>query len=259
MSEKSPYPSTVFHFTNEYCTLIDSLKSRSFKLSYAKEHVDFGNENRHFAVPMVSFCDLRIKETLPHIEKYGQFGIGLSKEWATGSGLNPVLYLTNNNEISKNFITDLSQFFQILTMPGEMSEKEVANGQVLSEIYNRYLNIMRFIKNYEGILSRKGRDEFYRFADENEWRYVLPLNSDTKLGKFIKPIDQVNTQEKKKLANESIDDYDLPFSSDDIKYIIVKEDSYRDSLIDYLNTASSSALAFLKTRIITVNQIKQDF
>ncbi|MHA3099115.1 abortive infection system antitoxin AbiGi family protein [Acinetobacter brisouii] len=257
MSEKSPYPSTIFHFTDEYCSLINILKLLHFKLSYAREHIDFGNETRNFSVPMVSFCDLRIRETLPHIEKYGNFGIGLSKEWAIKSRLNPVLYLTNNNEISENFMKDLQTIFNMFN--GASGVDESCNGQSLSDVYHRYLNIIRFIKNYEGSLDRKGDTVFYRFADENEWRYVLPLEVDNPeiLNVFIKPA--IGSHKAKAEANASIKNYNLKFSWDDIKYLIVKQDSYRDSLIDYLNSINAVCLDFLKTRIITVDQIKNDF
>lgn len=256
MFEKSPYPSTIFHFTNKYCSIINILKSLYFKLSYAREHIDFGSETRDFAVPMVSFCDLRIKETLTHIEKYGNFGIGFSKEWAIKSGLNPVLYLTNNNEISENLMEDLKILFKMLTRAGVIDEN--CNSQELQKVYHRYLNIVRFVKNYEGSLHRKGNTRFYRFADENEWRYVLPLDFE-KLDLFIKPATSVESSEDKLKANEVIKEYNLKFSLDDIRYLIVKQDSYRDSLIDYLNSTNAVCLDFLKTRIVTVDQIKNDF
>ena len=93
-SNTSLYPDILFHFTNGRTNLFDILDSH-FKVSYAREKVEGSETKREFAVPMVSFCDLKLSELKTHMGKYGNFGIGLTKEWANRNGLNPVMYIKN--------------------------------------------------------------------------------------------------------------------------------------------------------------------
>ena len=85
------YPNILFHFTSKK-PLYDILSS-TFKVSYARERILGGNRIKEFAVPMVSFSDLRLSELKDNIGTYGKFGIGLTKEWAINNGLwfNPLL------------------------------------------------------------------------------------------------------------------------------------------------------------------------
>ncbi len=81
------HPSILFHFTKSF----DNLKAillEAFKPSYANETIrgkkkDGSEFVKEFAVPIASFCDLRVSELQEHIENYGSFGIGLTKEWAS--------------------------------------------------------------------------------------------------------------------------------------------------------------------------------
>ena len=93
-SNTSLYPDILFHFTNGRTNLFDILDSH-FKVSYAREKVEGSETKREFAVPMVYFCDLKLSELKTHMGKYGNFGIGLTKEWANRNGLNPVMYIKN--------------------------------------------------------------------------------------------------------------------------------------------------------------------
>ena len=83
------YPEILFHFTTKE-SLYEILNS-TFKVSYAREKIIGPKLKREFGVPMVSFCDLRLSELKAHINKYGNYGIGLTKEWANRNGLNPVM------------------------------------------------------------------------------------------------------------------------------------------------------------------------
>lgn len=80
--------SSIIHFTNKKAYLKGILEN-NFHISYCSETVTFGTQNWSFHAPMVSFCDIPLSEVKNHIEKYGSYGIGLTKEWASRNGLNP--------------------------------------------------------------------------------------------------------------------------------------------------------------------------
>ena len=67
MTKNSLYPSTLFHFT-EKKWLFEILKS-NFRVSYARERICAPNNERTLAVPMVSFCDIKLAEIKYFIQK----------------------------------------------------------------------------------------------------------------------------------------------------------------------------------------------
>jgi hypothetical protein len=116
MSGKSSlYPDILFHFTKEQINLFDILDS-NFKVSYAREKVEGLETKREFAVPMVSFCDLKLSELKVHMGNYGNFGIGLTKEWANRNGLNPVMYINKYCPFTDNFNNSLNSVFKKLEL-----------------------------------------------------------------------------------------------------------------------------------------------
>ena len=126
------YPNILFHFTDK--NALFNILEDSFKVSYARERIKGQNAVREFAVPMVSFCDLRLSELKDHIEKYGKFGIGLTKEWAFRNGLNPVMYINETSHFTDNFIKGLDGIY---TLINTIVDKEYANN-----LTNDYLNIL---------------------------------------------------------------------------------------------------------------------
>ncbi|WP_405225607.1 abortive infection system antitoxin AbiGi family protein [Dokdonia sp. Asnod1-B02] len=101
-------PSTLFHFTSK--TGLKGILRDNFKIKYCLENINHNKRNLEIAIPMVSFCDIKISEITDHIEKYGSYGIGLSKEWAHEKGLNPLLYLTAKSDFSDSLISSIREF-----------------------------------------------------------------------------------------------------------------------------------------------------
>lgn len=84
ISPNGPYPDILFHFTSG--SGLRGILKEGFQPSYALEKIVAQSQERNFAVPMVSFCDLRLSELPFHMKKYGRFGIGLTKVWAKKMG-----------------------------------------------------------------------------------------------------------------------------------------------------------------------------
>lgn len=123
-----------------------------------------------------------------------------------------------------------------------------------------FLDVLRYMKNYEGPLERKVETlENYRFSDEREWRYSPP-RSDNK--RVIVSVPKY--EEKPEEFYGMYSDCRLEFSPNDIKYIIINDDSEIREVINHLRDAngrkhSLDEIERLTSRILTTEQIKGDF
>ena len=246
------YPSILFHFTTKQ-NLYDILNN-TFKVSYARERILGGNRTKEFAVPMVSFSDLRLSELKDNIGTYGKFGIGMAKDWAIDKGLNPVMYASKNSLFTENFMKGIEDFFRLISLFVDTTSR-------YETAYNNTINTLRYIKNYKGDLIRPNRKTIpnYVFANEREWRFVPPI-SESVLS-FI-PIEKIKTSSQKSRFNEKVSHIKLHFQPDDIKYLIVEKDNDINDLIDHLRQAKIGfpkiIVDKLSSRILTYEQIEKD-
>jgi hypothetical protein len=250
----SLYPDILFHFTSR--DGLYAILEHTFKISYAGERIAGNRKSTSFAVPMVSFCDLRLSELKDHMSKYGNYGIGLSKAWANKQGLNPVFYVNKHCPYTSNFIAAVERLHKQLDII-----QDSAQYASVSAAYMDILNTYRYIKNYEGDLKRRSgvTTRNYRFADEREWRYVPPLDA-TPFSFF--PLDRISTLEGKSEVNGRIADLRLEFDPEDIKYLIIERDDERLSLIKHLEAVKGrfddGTRRRLASRILTSEQINTD-
>ncbi|MCK9372429.1 MAG: abortive infection system antitoxin AbiGi family protein [Sulfuricurvum sp.] len=235
--------SSIIHFTASKDSLKGILKN-NFKIKYCTETIEIAGKERAYAAPMVSFCDIPLSEVKKHIDSYGSYGIGLTKEWAIRQKLNPVIYIEGNSYFSENILE--------LLRSTEKNKEASANA----------LTVYSYIKNYENTLQRKGKDPVpnYRFSDEREWRYV-PQNTDK--NEFTLSKEVYEDEETKDAYDFMISDIFLTFEPNDIKYIIIKDDSEIREFFSFLRDVkgkySSHDVDRLTTRILTTEQIKEDF
>jgi hypothetical protein len=196
---------------------------------------------------MVSFCDIPLSEIKDHISKYGEYGIGLTKEWANRNRLNPVLYVARNSYLASSYAKALDDFV-LLDGSREASESDKA-----------LTDVLRYIKNYEGDLDRKGSlRKDYRFSDEREWRYVPPFNTECEM-----LVGEDYYANHAPLVDQPIRQLRLYFEPNDIRYIIIRDDSEISEFIDILRCAkrtkySHADVERLTTRILTSEQIRSD-
>ena len=206
---------------------------------------------------MVSFCDLRLSEVAGHMATYGDYGIGLAKEWAVKHGLNPVAYWNAEARLINNLFQNVEEFYKEFR-----SEGDDAKCLMLEKRYNNSIDIYRFIKNYEGRLERRGHELVanFRFADEREWRYVPAFDAVWPPFVDAKSIDERG----KDFWNKKID-HRLEFEPDDIRYIIVANEDERMAVIEHIKVGTEkgkkyggSAVVRLTSRILTAQQIRDD-
>lgn len=252
--------SVVFHLTRSKDSLYSILSDQGFRPKYCSERLEFREQSsgqlKSFegAYPMVSFCDIPLSELKEHIGKYGDYGIGLSKNWAEEAGLNPVLYFAATSQLAgdlTNLLTSLSE-----------SKKSASSEHAVFEKYTKQLaRILAYAKNYEGAVPQRDLN-LVRFADEQEWRFV-PSNHQ------LSEVEAPFVLGKKKIAskdnfNSLVREFILPFKPNDIRYILIKDESEIGDLTNKLNNLfrtglDSESLDILTSRILTTEQIKQDF
>lgn len=246
---------TIIHFTSKK-EFLKGILSENFRLKYCKETIQWTNKDKFtLHVPMISFCDIPLSQIKNHISNYGHYGIGLSREWAIRNKLNPVLYVEPDSHLSASYRKVLSFFgTTALTLP------ETVKGDT-REAIKQALDVARYIKNYEGPLTRRGKTiEKYRYSDEREWRYVPEYSSPCKILYTVKEFSKEGTKEE---AAEKISDMRLEFEPNDVKYIIIKNDTEISEFVEHLRRAKGKTYSHddierLTTRLLTSEQIHND-
>jgi hypothetical protein len=241
---------TLIHFTWEKDSLKGILQG-DFRISYCKETIQFDVSPTVVYVPMVSFCNIPLSQIKEHMFKYGNYGIGMKKEWVNEQKMNPVLYVARNSSLASSYMGAVREFFSDPTW-----KPNVNTGHM------KLIDIIRYIKNYEADLIREGKiTENYRFSDEREWRYAPPFSDDYP---FFLHEKAFNENGGKSVFNERISNLRLKFTPNDIRYIIIEKESEIDEFIKYLRSVkgmnySDMDVERLTTRILTSEQIFTDF
>lgn len=237
---------TLFHFTDR--NALEMILQENFRISYCKEEIFLHKTFLHFAVPMVSFCEIPLSQIINHVDEYGSYGLGLSREWAYRNNLNPVLYAQTFSSLSSSILTIFNKYIDdpdVHPLSASTGEKAI-------------IDVLRYLKNYSRFeIKRDLVSNKNRYADEKEWRYVIDINED---------IEYVinGTQFDKYKANNIIKDYRLKFDPNDIKYVIIEREDERAEFIDIVQQSKGmkyedSDVEKLKSRILTVEQIRKDF
>ncbi len=240
---------SLIHFTKTQEALYGII-SDGFRVKYCKETFDLYGRDDSVHVPMVSFCDIPFSQIKNHIGDYGTYGIGLSKSWAMRMRLNPVLYIQSNSALANSYY----KMMKIL-------HKKEGEGVIAGDVRASGKEIIRYIKKYEGILERPGKEpRLYRFSDEREWRYVPEAAESHEM--LYTPSEFSKTTAEK--ANGDLRDMRLSFDADDINYLVIRDDSEIKGLIAHLrdvlhDRSTASQIERLFTRIITSEQILGDF
>ena len=248
---------TVFHFTKNAAN-IESILKNDFYPQFCSEDIlgitlNLADGNK--LIPMVSFCDIPISQINKHTKQYGEYAIGLTKDWAIKKKINPVIYVYRNSDF-------LNSMQSALTM---LLNAEVKKKKPNDKMVDRFFIALKYIKPYEGRLWRHGKwtKETNRFYDEREWRHVPQLPGHegvfwiNQKGIDDKALRELNKQiaDSKKLR--------LSFEPKDIKFIIVKKESEILPMIDKIITIkrdkfSHKDVQILTTRIISMESIKEN-
>lgn len=253
---------SLFHFTNTADNLINILRNE-FHPNFCLEALSIIGEvtddkNSAHAIPMICFCDLPISEIKEHLEFYGKYGLGFTKEWGKSKGICPVLYSYSGAPTCK-YISNIAQFMLSINSNDD---------EISTQTFTNFLDLISYIKPYEGKIYRNGTYRYKRFYDEKEWRFV-PKITDIKgfneKGNQIRlSREEFNNPIMKAQSNSYIQSQiKLTFEPKDIKYIFVnKEDEILpmiDAIRDIKCKYDEATVKLLSSRIMTTDQIYEDF
>lgn len=250
--------SSLFHFTSN----LESLKSilqhdfvslysaETFLNLISKKHEEIGLNK---AVPMVCFCDIPISKVSRHSGVYGNYAIGLTKEWAIKNQISPVIYSYSDSAISNN----LMKMFEAVVK--ESNEQAI----------NNFDGLVQFIKPYAGDFHRKGQIlKNIRFYDEREWRYIPDIFKDSK-NSWLRASEKETLEESiiatnKILLETKYSSALLKFEAKDIKHIIVKNESEIHNLVSFFKSLKSNKysieeIEILMTKINCLEDIIADY
>jgi len=262
--------SSLFHFTNQKNNLKNILIER-VKPNYAKETL---LDKFVVGIPMISMCDIPISRTKT-IQRYGSYAIGFTKEWGFKNGFNPIHYIQGNrfekshlnlmeiNNYSFNRINDATRKHESQSDFLPQSQSSNANSFLLFyKIYNLNLTSLAYSKPYFGV-NKEGHPIVN--YDENEWRYITPLQTPNK---WLWGIDEYNTwrgnvrKPKPKSVFEP-----LKFTVNDLSFILLQFENQIPDLINFISKLNSLAgeminddeKKILMSKIISFERIKKDF
>ena len=237
---------TLFHFTDSFENVV-SILTHEFRPRYSLE--DFGMvlsdgaEPHERATPMVCFCDIPLSQTAKHMRTYGNYAIGLSKEWGVSKGISPVLYVAAGSLVS--------QTLRAVFINNVMNE---ASG------FPNLVRLKWFLKEYEGDLYRRGiAHAQVRFYDEREWRYVptsgTGMMSLTKED-FLDPVRLAESHQRLVVPP-------LQFEPSNIRFLIVARENEVLPMIHRVHEIkakySEDERAILCSRIHRAELIMEDF
>lgn len=246
--------SSLFHFTESLENLV-SILTHEFRPRLSFEDAGFmfegvppGDDAFAWTVPVSSFCDIPLSQALQHMGTYGNFGIGLTKEWGIRSGVAPVLYSHPRSPVSKS----IEGLFLL--------RDDAAKGSVSPKV-RLLVRMLHHVKPYVGDFHRRASlVPNVVFYDEREWRWVPQeagnwpsLTRD----EYADPI-------KREQGNVAVWDLDrLAFEPSDIRYLIVATEAEILPLVRAVaqikGKYSHDQVQVLCTRVISAEQIRADF
>jgi hypothetical protein len=202
---------------------------------------------------MVCFCDLPLSQTGFHLSVYGDYGIGLTKEWGKRNGIAPVLYAYPRSILTLKL--------EVMLHRTDADESSEGSGSAWS---SDFYDLLSFVKPYEGDLWREGRViSNLRFYNEREWRFVPQLEKGDPTRWGISK-DQFLDEEQRRQANNKLAKASrIEFEPNDIKYLIVRRE---DEIVPLIREVESikgkygyDDVRLLASRVISAEQIRSDF
>jgi len=213
----------LFHITGSMKNLKGILRKgfvpnccAEYSLSAADEDAWRRNKAPVCSPAMVCFCDLTMPMLGKHLAQYGDFGIGVKKEWGIKNGVEPVIY-THPNGCTRRPVERLTE------MTAKTNQKTMSDDLKFLAAYT---------KRHRGNPWRNGAfQKEVHFYDEREWRFV-PTKPNG--GPFcLEQADYAN-HTKRNSIKRKLAQYALRVEPDDIMYLFVPDDNHIMDLHKFL-------------------------
>jgi len=251
---------TLFHFTGSSENVINILTNH-FSPRYCVETIKYlsKTESIDVAIPMICFCDIPLSQISEHVDVYGEYAIGLTKEWAIRNGISPLLYLYYGANTMK-FIPITYQTSMTVTKIESLVRKSYNLSNVKSVVH-----FMTHCKDYNGSMLRNGSIIDKVFYNENEWRFVPAdvenIRPDLQL---LMSKDKIVNIRDKEYLNQLLSSIKIEFTPNDIKYLVISKESERQNFISTIEKIkggdyNENELKILNSKIISIENIKEDF
>ncbi len=280
MSNNQISAKTLFHFTKKFDNLLGILEngllpSYCFESALMPIKVSSGIKRiidydlyfgiKPIGIPMVSFCDIRLSQISEHSEKFGSYGIGFKKDFSQARNrnennwaLNPVLYFENMNSKVGNILPFL------LSHSNFVYNADKTNNPHLSGLFKNLRILLDYIKLYEGKIwlkdSKSFSNEIFIFYNEREWRYIPDLHDLGNDLPYRLNESYAYDEEKYKIVNQKLQNsFKLKIDFEMINYLIINKSSEHEILADYLFKKYGEKSKILLSKIISMEQIENDF
>lgn len=245
---------TLFTFTSELKYLLPLIENKAIPPRYCPEDIKYlkiGIDK--LAYPMRCFCDINLHRIDEHLSWYGYYGLALTKEWGMKCGIQPVQYINPKSRLVKDFRT---AFKSALKSTDESKDS--------LKLQNYLLHELMYYKPYEGKEKNRNTQKLENkcFTDECEWRYIADVSplgykqvyqdENILTGGTLQDINDA-------IANEKV--ISLPFTLNDLKYIIIKTEDDFNKINRYIHKLNLDELttSLLLSKIIIWDLSKGDF
>lgn len=246
----------LIHFTGSLDNILKILRN-NFIPYYSMEKIL--NGRMEVAIPMVSFCDIPLSLIEEHRKVYGDYAIGLSKEWGIRNKLNPIFYYVENSILDKcvsDIITNIA--FASSKNQGGVKPNDAV---VLKKLFPYFYYSKPYMGSNWNKISKEFDQEQRILYNEREWRYTLEEEPSPRVNFIFK--ETFLDDEKLKKLNNYMETKKLAFTPNDIKYLIIKDEHEISYLIAEINKIKSDfneeQRKVLSSRIMTIKQILEDF
>ncbi|MBO5250052.1 MAG: hypothetical protein J6B15_04845 [Muribaculaceae bacterium] len=271
--------SSLFHYTKSIDILYSILKEGLIP-NYCYEDLSYErNPERGIGFPMVSFCDIPLSKTNLFVERYGQYAIGLKKDWAGNKRINPILYAKDEKiQVSLSFQKNIENYYKKELKKYGGDDKQVSfdlsdgpKPQIVAFINSRNAHsanqsIHGMIKKYYGEYDGNIQINY----EENEWRYLVEDTERTPW--YWNKAEYDEWRGDRSIADKPkptafLVEKKLLFTANDITFIVVAHEKDVSQMVNFISTMriiggnaiSEEDKLMLYTRIISLERIKNDF
>jgi hypothetical protein len=246
----SPRSHTLFHFMRSRKHLQQALV-RGFWPRYSWEDTQWLDKPkiRHVAYPMICFCDIPLSRIGDHVTFYGEYGLGMTREWAARIGMNPVIYLEGKSRLR-------DAIWNVIDATSDSFKK----GDKLG--FTSALRHLAYVKPTEGEVSIRGKRRAKDFYQESEWRFVAEPKEESHEFK-VRIVSGDATPPELADENERVRLHaSIQIVPSDVRYIFVKSDADIPSVMTFMETNlkhhSSADLKILLSRVTSLESLRRD-
>ena len=208
----------LYHYTNRLETIQRILENGFWPRFCAEDISWIVNEPRYLMVPLVSFCDITIQLSAEHQAAYGNYAIGMSKEWGKRNGISPLFYVHGDGPLALY----LQKYQRALTRT-----------PLRPDDFGDVWPLLPYIKPVTGYFPAGQHTErdytgIKDFDEEMEWRYVPP--------NWKQSIYSINLYDGPARANASMQSEKTKesmhqFQPADIEVVVVNKEQERSILM----------------------------